>query len=84
MHIIGMKFQTKGDPGVSAFPDGDNLFKWIATLTGPQGTVRYWSENCYGNLKKNKTKKPGFFGAFKVSHIRWQLHYKIEYEFILS
>lgn len=41
MHIIGMKFQTKGDPGVSAFPDGDNLFKWIATLTGPQGTVRY-------------------------------------------
>ncbi|XP_022343054.1 ubiquitin-conjugating enzyme E2 C-like [Crassostrea virginica] len=34
-----MTLLTKGDPGVSAFPDGDNLFKWIATLTGPQGTV---------------------------------------------
>ncbi|KAH3812028.1 ubiquitin-conjugating enzyme E2 C-like [Dreissena polymorpha] len=28
-----------GDPGVTAFPDGDNLFKWIATLSGPKGTV---------------------------------------------
>lgn len=28
-----------GDPGVSAFPDGDNLFKWIATLHGPKDTV---------------------------------------------
>ncbi|XP_048744495.1 ubiquitin-conjugating enzyme E2 C-like [Ostrea edulis] len=34
-----MTLLTKGDPGVSAFPDGDNLFKWIATLTGPNGTV---------------------------------------------
>ncbi|WAR11900.1 UBE2C-like protein [Mya arenaria] len=28
-----------GDPGITAFPDGDNLFKWIGTLTGPNGTV---------------------------------------------
>lgn len=28
-----------GDPGVTAFPDGDNLFKWIATVVGPKGTV---------------------------------------------
>lgn len=34
-----MTLLTKGDPGISAFPDGDNLFKWIATLTGPTGTV---------------------------------------------
>jgi len=27
------------DPGVSAFPDGDNLFKWIGTIEGGKGTV---------------------------------------------
>ena len=27
------------DPGVSAFPDGDNLFKWIGTIEGGSGTV---------------------------------------------
>ena len=25
--------------GISAFPDGDNLLKWIATIQGPQDTV---------------------------------------------
>jgi len=28
-----------GEKGVSAFPDGDNLFKWIGTIQGPIGTV---------------------------------------------
>ncbi|XP_045193456.1 ubiquitin-conjugating enzyme E2 C-like [Mercenaria mercenaria] len=28
-----------GDPGVSAFPDGDNLFRWVATLIGAKGTA---------------------------------------------
>ena len=28
-----------GEKGVSAFPDGDNLFKWIGTINGPIGTV---------------------------------------------
>ncbi|XP_076069495.1 ubiquitin conjugating enzyme vih [Oratosquilla oratoria] len=28
-----------GDKGISAFPDGDNLFKWIGTITGPKDTV---------------------------------------------
>ncbi|KAL4234709.1 Ubiquitin-conjugating enzyme E2 C [Mactra antiquata] len=28
-----------GDPGITAFPDGDNLFSWIATLDGPKDTV---------------------------------------------
>lgn len=27
------------DKSVSAFPDGENLFKWIATITGPKDTV---------------------------------------------
>nr|CAD7204801.1 unnamed protein product [Timema douglasi] len=27
------------DKSVSAFPEGENLFKWIGTITGPEGTV---------------------------------------------
>ena len=28
-----------GDKGISAFPDGDNLFQWIGTIHGATGTV---------------------------------------------
>ncbi len=28
-----------GDPTVSAFPDGDNLFSWAAQITGGSGTL---------------------------------------------
>lgn len=28
------------EQGVSAFPEGENLFKWIGTITGPRDTVR--------------------------------------------
>ncbi|CAG2255837.1 ubiquitin-conjugating enzyme E2 C-like [Mytilus edulis] len=34
-----MTLLTSGDPGISAFPDNDNLFKWIATVNGAKGTV---------------------------------------------
>ena len=40
MIVCNITFQMSGDPGISAFPDGDNLFKWIATLHGPKDTVR--------------------------------------------
>jgi len=29
-------------PGISAFPDGDNLFRWTGTITGAAGTVGRW------------------------------------------
>ena len=28
-----------GTSGISAFPEGDNLFKWLATVSGAQGTA---------------------------------------------
>lgn len=34
-----LSLMMSGEKGVSAFPDGDNLFKWIGTITGPSGTV---------------------------------------------
>lgn len=34
-----MTLMMSGDKGVSAFPDGDNLFSWIGTISGAEGTV---------------------------------------------
>ena len=28
-----------GNKSVSAFPDGDNLFEWVGTIEGSEGTV---------------------------------------------
>lgn len=37
------------EQGVSAFPEGENLFKWIGTITGPTDTVR----DCLINYPKS-------------------------------
>ncbi|ESN90729.1 hypothetical protein HELRODRAFT_156207 [Helobdella robusta] len=34
-----MSLMMMSEHGVSAFPEGDNLFKWIGTIKGPTGTV---------------------------------------------
>ncbi|KAG8007220.1 Regulator of G-protein signaling 9-binding protein, partial [Nibea albiflora] len=35
----GLVTMMSGDKGISAFPESDNLFKWIGTIDGAQGTV---------------------------------------------
>ncbi|KAM8867522.1 ubiquitin-conjugating enzyme E2 C [Synchiropus splendidus] len=34
-----MTLMMAGDKGISAFPESDNLFKWIGTIHGAPGTV---------------------------------------------
>jgi len=34
-----MSLMMGGDAGISAFPDGDNIFQWTGTITGGDGTV---------------------------------------------
>lgn len=37
--LLGYGVQTCGDPGISAFPEGDNIFSWIGTIKGSAATV---------------------------------------------
>lgn len=48
-----LSLMMSGEKGVSAFPDGDNLFKWIGTIQGPTGTVKFFSQ-IFNQLKKLK------------------------------
>uniref|UniRef100_A0A8C8YK94 Ubiquitin-conjugating enzyme E2 C n=1 Tax=Prolemur simus TaxID=1328070 RepID=A0A8C8YK94_PROSS len=34
-----MTLMMSGDKGISAFPESDNLFKWVGTVHGAAGTV---------------------------------------------
>ncbi|CAL4950518.1 unnamed protein product [Urochloa decumbens] len=34
-----MALMMGGDPGVSAFPEGDNIFNWVGTIAGSTGTA---------------------------------------------
>lgn len=34
-----MSLMMSGDKGISAFPDGDNLLSWVATVEGPVDSV---------------------------------------------
>lgn len=34
-----MALMMSGDPGVSAFPEADNMFSWVGTINGVQNTV---------------------------------------------
>uniref|UniRef100_A0A8C7AAM0 UBC core domain-containing protein n=1 Tax=Neovison vison TaxID=452646 RepID=A0A8C7AAM0_NEOVI len=34
-----MTLMMSGDKGISAFPESDNLFKWVGTIHGAAGTL---------------------------------------------
>jgi len=34
-----MSLMMSGSPGISAFPEADNLLSWVGTITGASGTV---------------------------------------------
>nr|SVE83916.1 EOG090X0DZY [Daphnia pulex] len=34
-----LTLMMSGDKGISAFPNGDDVFSWIGTIIGPKGTV---------------------------------------------
>jgi len=34
-----MSLMTSADAGISAFPDGDNIFSWVGTIEGAEATV---------------------------------------------
>uniref|UniRef100_A0A671EKZ8 UBC core domain-containing protein n=1 Tax=Rhinolophus ferrumequinum TaxID=59479 RepID=A0A671EKZ8_RHIFE len=34
-----MTLMMSGDKGISAFPESDNLFKWVGTIHGAAGTM---------------------------------------------
>ena len=36
-----MSLMMGSDGGVSAFPEGDNIFQWTGTIAGGAGTVSY-------------------------------------------
>ena len=58
-----LSLMMSGEKGVSAFPDGDNLFKWIGTIQGPAGTVKFKLLNL--SLFKTEKKFNGFFNKKK-------------------
>jgi ubiquitin-conjugating enzyme E2 C len=37
--MTSLLLQMNTDRSVSAFPEGESLFKWIGTISGPVGTV---------------------------------------------
>jgi len=37
--MLPVRAQMGGNEGVSAFPEGDNIFVWTGTITGADGTI---------------------------------------------
>ena len=52
-----MSLMMSGDKGISAFPDGDTLLTWVATVTGPDDSV-------YEGMSATKSSKTSYLELF--------------------
>ena len=65
-----------GDKGISAFPDGDNLFRWKGTIHGGEGTVSvffssFWLVYILGCVALNVKNQ---YRTIKLEMIFWGGH----------
>ena len=49
-----MSLMMSGQKGISAFPDGDKLLSWIATVQGPEGSVYEGEEKSSQYCRHNR------------------------------
>jgi hypothetical protein len=58
-------------PGVSAFPESENLLNWVGTIQGPQGTV---SRTCSINYKPPLAPKKRNAKTWLKPSSHWQIY----------
>lgn len=73
------------EQGVSAFPEGENLFKWIGTITGPRDTVGLLCQIILDHFKSYTDSVSNMMEMFNenshVSQVYAGLTYKLTLEF---
>ncbi|XP_030704674.1 ubiquitin-conjugating enzyme E2 C isoform X1 [Globicephala melas] len=74
-----MTLMMSGDKGISAFPESDNLFKWVGTIHGAAGTVsigKYQTSLMLSLLSSPRQTQ----GSWQVPYVGlgWELRLKVD------